>query len=63
MLNSNVYALNWEAKNIKDIWYEKGANVKKGLFGGGVSMLAAKAAGAGTAVAGVVAAANAYSGF
>lgn len=62
-INANVYALNWEAKNVKDIWSEKGQNIAKGIFGGGVGMIAAKAAGAGTAVAGVVTAANVYQGY
>jgi len=60
---SNVYAYNWEAKSVKDIWKEKGDNVTKSMFGGGAAMVAAKVAGVGVAVAGAVGAVNLYSGY
>jgi len=61
--HSNVYALNWEAKSVSDIWNEKGSNIAKSVFGGGAAVLAAKAAGAGAAMTGIVAATQVYSGY
>ena len=61
--HSNVYALNWEAKSVADIWQEKGSNIAKSVIGGGAAVLAAKAAGAGAAMTGLVAATQVYSGY
>ena len=61
-LYSNTFALNWEAKSIKEIWKEQGKNFAKGMVsGGGIGMIAAKKmTGAGAALAGLTAASKVY---
>ena len=60
-LSSNVMALNWEAKSVKEIWSENKETLKSKVWSGGLQALATKSL-SGVAQSGLMAAKNIYDG-